>query len=477
MKEFAVRTYKHLTHSFISYNDTFKNYGRIIKGFSLQLILTPKVVVITLLLITSGILKAQNPIKPGIGLCDPQIRVYGSRAYLYATHDSSINNKTFVMNNWWVWSSKDLINWRQESVLYPEQTYHRKTFNQCWATDAISRNGHYYFYFSKGPKEIGVVVGNSPNGPWHDPLGKPLIAENVTPTEARDPGILQLSDGTSYIVFGVWDFYIAKLNPDMISLAEPPRKIILDRKYGPYGEGKTDDKPFLHQRGKLFYLSWGCYYAMANNPYGPYKYKGSLINRENTDTVFRKALTYDRHGSIFKFHNQWYFMCNDQSYPGSTPHFRNSVISYLHYKTNGEIATVKLNKTGVGQYNPAKVEAEDYFSARQATQHELGETTFEVRNISEGTAMYYPHIRGVHAMAKITFRLACRKQSGAIEIRQNSAKGKVLGTIKISTTGGNGIYKNESCILKNGFGDLNICLVFRGVTKTADLRIDWFSFE
>ena len=81
-------------------------------------------------------------------------------------------------------------------------------------------------------------------------------------------------------MFGCWDFYIAKLNEDMISLAETPRKILVDRKMGPYGPGKMDDKPFLHKRRGVYYLSWGCYYAMADNVYGPYTYKDSIIKAE-----------------------------------------------------------------------------------------------------------------------------------------------------------------------------------------------------
>ena len=29
-----------------------------------------------------------NPILPGLGVCDPHIRIYDDIAYLYATHDS-----------------------------------------------------------------------------------------------------------------------------------------------------------------------------------------------------------------------------------------------------------------------------------------------------------------------------------------------------------------------------------------------------
>ena len=151
-----------------------------------------------------------------------------------------------------------------------------------------------------GPRRLEWSVSDSPAGPWRDPLRKPLIAQHSTPTLARDPGILQEEDGTSYLIFGCWDYYIAKLNPDMISLAETPRLLQLDRKMGPYGPGKLDDKPYLHKRGGFYYLSWGCYYAMSKDVYGPYEYRDCFIKSESTAPEFRPRLTYDRHGSFFR---------------------------------------------------------------------------------------------------------------------------------------------------------------------------------
>ena len=56
-----------------------------------------------------------------------------------------------------------------------------------------------------------------------------------------------------------YSYYITKLKPDMISLAETPRFVnFTTNTYGPCGDGKTDDKPFLHKNGDTYYLSWGC---------------------------------------------------------------------------------------------------------------------------------------------------------------------------------------------------------------------------
>lgn len=420
-------------------------------------------------------LLAQNPILPGKGICDPQIRVYDNKVYLYATHDAAPNNKTFIMNDWWIWSSTDLLNWKYEATLKPETTYFKKESNQCWATDAISRNGKYYLYFSRGPQEIGVVESDSPTGPWKDPIQKPLIALNSTPTEARDPGILQLANGTSYIVFGVWDFYIAQLNPDMVSLAEVPKKITLDKKNGPYGEGKTDDKPFLHQRGNKFYLSWGCYYAMSDNLYGPYSYKGSIIIEERTDPLFQKKLTYDRHGSFFELHGQWYFACNDQSFPGSDAHFRNSVLSYVHYKQNGEIAPIFITKTGVGHYDSQLIQAEDYFAAANVSQLENSQGNFYITTITKGNYLSYPNVRNLSENSKIYLNVSSYgKVDCTIYIRENNLKGKVLGKYKINfktAVPEKLIYFN----LKNSEGDKNIFIEFKGNSNA--LKLDWLKFK
>ena len=57
--------------------------------------------------------------------------------------------------------------------------------------------------------------------------------------------------------------------------------------------------------------------------------------------------TKDRHGSFFTFKGQTYFTCNDESHGGGGG-FRNTIISYVHYRANGTIATIRIDETGVG---------------------------------------------------------------------------------------------------------------------------------
>ena len=130
-----------------------------------------------------------------------------SRVFLYATHDTPHGKSRdlrseFRMDNWWVWSSEDLVEWSLEDIVYPNSTLAWDNFTQeCWATDAATRNGTTYFYLSVGPKQIGVVASpNGPTGPFHDPINKPLIPEGLVPTYSRDPGAFVDHNGTAYLV-------------------------------------------------------------------------------------------------------------------------------------------------------------------------------------------------------------------------------------------------------------------------------------
>ena len=211
---------------------------------------------IALLLLLAGvtfILKAKNPIIPNKGANDPHIRIIEGKAYLSASHDKSADNTKFIMEDWWLWSSDDLVNWKLEYQLKPEETYIGEPFEGCWATDIVKRNGKYYWYFSERNHQAGVMVADSPQGPWKDPLGKPLLSEDLTPTHEYDMGIFEDTNGDFYIVFGVWDYYIAKLNEDMISLAEKPRKITINNPHGPYNQdGQNTEKPTTTN---LFFIS------------------------------------------------------------------------------------------------------------------------------------------------------------------------------------------------------------------------------
>lgn len=429
---------------------------------------------------------AINPIISNKGANDPHIHIFNGKAYLSASHDTSVGNGGFEMDDWWMWSSDDLVNWKLVSTLKPEDTYIGKPFSDCWATDIAYRNNKYYWYFSEGNERSGVVYSNSPSGPWIDPLGKPLLTSDLTPTHEYDMCVFKDISGDYYIIFGVWDYYIAKLNEDMISLAEKPRKLEIKNPHGPYNQdGKnkekpTDDKPFVHTYNGKYYLSWGCFYAMSDNLYGPYNYTGTIMNASSfaegyAEPTWPNGFLQGRHGSFFEWNNQWYFTYCDISQTGNR-YFRDTFISYIHYKENGEMATIRVDGTGVGEYdaNQGKIEAEDYFNAQEISKIELQTGGFAVDNIENNDFLYYPKIKGLNGKDHIEFTLMCLKNA-TIEIRENSPIGKLLSTCQVQKNSSNA-FEKVTCSLPPLNNCENLCFVFKGEGKQL-IQLDSFELK
>ena len=393
---------------------------------------------------------AANPIVPHVGMADPHIHVWPSdpdTCFLYATHDCSPSGSDpctvragslgFRMTSWWVWSSSNMVNWTLVNEVRPSQIRWEgnSSAQECWATDAASfPGGRTFFYLSVGPSQIGVVTGPSPSGPFNDPLGKPLVPKGMVPSDSRDPGVLMDSDGECFLVWGTFNYFIAKLNKDMISFAEKPRPVtIVDVQH-------RDDKPFLHVHGGMYYLSWGCFYAMGTSPYGPFTYQGSIVDAgalANTSFASGGGTT-DRHGSFFTFRNQTYFACNDRSHGGNAG-YRSTIIAYVHYLANGSIAPLRIDEVGVGQYNVHEnsvIAASEYFASDGAKAQVAGKLAFEVQ-LPPGGFLSFPRVHGAAAGAKIQLWVANGNRGAvAVTVRAGtSASAPELGACTVPPTG------------------------------------------
>ncbi|MFW6146274.1 MAG: hypothetical protein ACOC7R_02965 [Planctomycetota bacterium] len=112
--------------------------------------------------------------------------------------------------------------------------------------------------------------------------------------------------------------------------------------------------------------------VVAETLYGPYECRGSILSEETVDPPLRyrdsgcpweawrrfeasdapkplygeRVITFDRHGSFFQWHGQWYFICNDMSRSGN-PFYRDTAIAYISYRPDGDIEPVRLETAGV----------------------------------------------------------------------------------------------------------------------------------
>lgn len=233
---------------------------------------------------------------PDKGLTDAHSIIVDSTLYLFCGHDKSWDTEdTWVMDRWEIWSSKNLVEWKKENEIYPSDTYIGNLPN-CFAGDIISRDGKYYWYFSNRSINTGVMVADTPIGPYKDALGKPLLSEGIIgKLHPYDPEVYE-EDGVYSIIFGAGHYHIATLAEDMISLDDDPKPIkVLNDK----GEDMwTADKACVFKRKGKYYLIWEHKYAMSDNLQGPYSYIGESLQ--------------GGHCNVFEWEGQYYALLENK---------------------------------------------------------------------------------------------------------------------------------------------------------------------
>lgn len=409
---------------------------------------------------------ADNPLIENEGACDGHVHVYGDTAYLYTSHDFDPRATNWDMRDWLVWSSPDLIHWTRKFTLKPADTYVKPDTKRCFATDGATRNGKYYMYFSDGQSSTGVARSDSPDGPYVDALKHPLVKDKDV--KSYDPTVYVDDDAnkTPYLVWGQFQFRIAKLNEDMISLAEPGRNLEMVK------WARKSDANYLHKKNGVYYLTsnYG-HYGTSKDVYGPYTYVGRLTPFGRDDNV--------DHPTFFTWHGQDFFVGND-TWSGKNNLFRSLRMTYVHYKRDGAIVVdpVIYNSTlGVGQYDAAqeKVEAEWYFRIDgRSKKSERAAGGFEVENIHDGDALYFPNVTNLAARTKLSFQASAGK-GGRIEVRADTPTGELLASCTIppaSEAAENGMFSTS---FKSAKDKRDLCLVFRGDGGEL-MRLDSFGF-
>ena len=120
---------------------------------------------------------------------DPSPLVVGDTLFLYTSHDSS---------------PEDIAdpNWTEHGAVASLKDFPwRSRENGAWAIQTVERNGKYYLYAPLHGHGIGVLVSDSPYGPFKDPLGKPLVWQKDT-WDDIDPTVFVDDDGQAYMYWG-----------------------------------------------------------------------------------------------------------------------------------------------------------------------------------------------------------------------------------------------------------------------------------
>jgi arabinoxylan arabinofuranohydrolase len=166
-----------------------------------------------LLLLKAFCCSAQNPIIQTKFTADPAPMVYKDTVFLYTGHDENDANG-FKMLNWLLYTTTDMVNWTDHGAVASLKDFSWAPDNGAWAAQCIARNGKFYLYAPIHNKGIGVLVSDSPYGPFKDPLGKPMIFQSFNDI---DPTVFIDEDGQAYLYWGNPDCWFVKLNKDMTS--------------------------------------------------------------------------------------------------------------------------------------------------------------------------------------------------------------------------------------------------------------------
>jgi len=305
-------------------------------------------------LVTSAhvISKAQNPFITHMYTADPSARVFNDTLYVYPSHDPDTAT-WFNMVDWHVFSTTDMKNWTDHGIaLSLDDVEWAEKY--AWAPDCNFYNGRYYFYYPTDQDYIGVAVGDRPYGPFEDPLGKPLITRQtpgvVNNRDLIDPTIFIDDDQTPYLIFGQNDVNIVKLNHDMISFSDSVKVI--------QGADHFFEAAWMHKHNGNYYLSYSgngqILYGMSDSPYGPFTYKGVILDEVNSLTNHHSIVKYKGRWYLFYHNSDLYFSKNkdddgSKGWDGLHPFRRSICVDYLHYNKDGTIRQVKPTETGVMQ--------------------------------------------------------------------------------------------------------------------------------
>ncbi len=294
-----------------------------------------------------------NPLIRDNFTADPAPMVHDGKLYLYVGHDvytpemdEAKDHRMFNIVDWLCYSTEDMKTWEAHGTVLAPTDFAWAT-GEAWASQVIEKGGKFYYYVTAQSAEpvvgkaVGVAVSDSPVGPFVDPIGKPLISDDMTDNGARgwwndiDPTALIDQEGTAWLCWGNGTCFLAKLKPNMVELDGEIRILDLPR----YVEG-----PWLHYKDGLYYLTYASMgrgretisYATAPSVEGPWTPQGELTGMaENSFTI---------HPGIVEFKDQWYLFYHNATLTldghGPATGRRSVCFDKLYYNEDGTMQPV-----------------------------------------------------------------------------------------------------------------------------------------
>ncbi len=307
-------------------------------------------------------------------MADPSANVFNGKLYIYPSHDWDSgaafddDGGHFEMKDYHVLSLDDVEN--------GEVTDHGVILaledipwagRQLWDNDVVEKDGKYYLIFSAKDKNdvfhLGVAVADRPEGPFK------AQPDPIRGSYSIDPCVFKDDDGSVYTYFGgLWGGQlqrykdnkamgkeylpegdenalpsrVAKMTDDMLQFAEEPRPVlIIDDNGKPL---RADDPQrffeasWMHKVNGKYYFSYStgdshllCY-AVGDNPYGPFTYKGVILE---------PVVGWTTHHSIVEYKGKWYLFHHDCVPSNGVTWLRSVKVMELDMDSDGNIKTMR----------------------------------------------------------------------------------------------------------------------------------------
>lgn len=320
-----------------------------------------------------------QPLVKHIYTADPSAHVFNGKIYIYPSHDIDAGEafddlgSHFAMEDYHVISMENIDSVAIDNGLALHVDDVSWAEKQMWAPDAAEKDGTYYLFFPAkgydGIFRVGVATSSSPTGPF---TAQP---EAMKGSFSIDPAVFKDDDGSFYMYFGgLWGGqlqrwrtglfnasqpesptaflpeddepallpFVAKLTDDLLEFAERPKEIEIVDENGKLllagdNERRFFEASWMHKYKGKYYFSYStgdthfiCY-AMGDSPYGPFTYKGRILN---------PVVGWTSHHSVCEIDGKWYLFYHDSSLSKGVTHLRSVKFTEITYNEDGTIDTI-----------------------------------------------------------------------------------------------------------------------------------------
>lgn len=312
---------------------------------------------------------------PNDYMADPSANVFNGKLYIYPSHDWDSGEAFDDDGGHFQMKDYHVLSIDGDPMTAPV-TDHGVILDvnevpwaekQMWDNDVVEKDGKYYLIFSakdyNGVFHLGVAVADRPEGPFR-PQPDPIRG-----SYSIDPCVFKDDDGEIYCYFGgIWggqlQWYkdnkalkneylpsgkenplpsrVAHMTADVLQFAEPSRPVLV---VDEAGEPLKADDPhrffeasWMHKYQGRYYFSYStgdthllCY-AVGDNPYGPFTYRGELL---------QPVVGWTTHHSIVEYQGKWYLFHHDCVPSNGVTWLRSLKVLPLQYDTFGDMHVMK----------------------------------------------------------------------------------------------------------------------------------------